>query len=251
MPLPVLRFKDLAHQSRFQLWTDALTFRQMAKEASNNYLRSMSVRNAVLSAWTTLEMACCDAIGIEKLGNDFRRSLDEEFDKKAMAPLDFGSGIWNQINSSIKGYRKLYTHFGVSITDRFPPVSVAEEAIKTIREAIYDIYGRMGKTAPVWVDFDSSSFQQSTGIGPSIGLGPNATVLRGGVDKNDPNSYRISLVTLTGDEKESIWLSANTPVDDVMDEVEKQLESLNVPFKGIRVYQGTNPIYREDFDMRG
>jgi len=75
MPLAVLRAKDFEHAPRFQLWTDALCFREMAKEAPNNYLRSMSVRNAVLSAWTTLEMACCDALGIEKLGNDFRGCL--------------------------------------------------------------------------------------------------------------------------------------------------------------------------------
>ncbi len=67
MPLPVLRFKDLAHAPRFQLWTDALTFRQMALEAPNNYLRSMCVRNALISACTALEMACCDAPGIAEI----------------------------------------------------------------------------------------------------------------------------------------------------------------------------------------
>jgi hypothetical protein len=36
-----------------------------------------------------------------------------------------------------------------------------------------------------------------------------------------------------------------------MDEVEKSLESLNVPFNGIRVYQGAKTIHTEDFEMRG
>jgi hypothetical protein len=45
MALPVLRSKDFVHQPRFQLWTDALCFREMAKQAPNNYLRSMCVRN--------------------------------------------------------------------------------------------------------------------------------------------------------------------------------------------------------------
>ena len=69
MAIPVLREKDFADRPRFQLWTDALCFREMAKQAANNYLSSMSVRNAVLSAWTTLEMACCDAFGLVQLSN--------------------------------------------------------------------------------------------------------------------------------------------------------------------------------------
>ena len=94
MPRAVLRFKDISHAPRFQLWTDALTFLQMAKEAPNNYLGSMCVRNAVLSAWTTLEMACCDALGIQELKSDFKRSLDDEFAAKGLTLLDFGSGLW-------------------------------------------------------------------------------------------------------------------------------------------------------------
>ena len=82
MPLLVLRPKDISEAPRFQLWTDALCFRQMAKQAANNYLSGMCVRNAILSAWTALEMACCDALGIQKLETDFVRSLNGEFDKK-------------------------------------------------------------------------------------------------------------------------------------------------------------------------
>jgi hypothetical protein len=48
----------------------------MAKEAANNYLSSMCVRKAILSAWTTLEMACCDALGIKKLERDFKDVTD-------------------------------------------------------------------------------------------------------------------------------------------------------------------------------
>jgi hypothetical protein len=247
MPLPVLRSKDFAHQSRFQLWTDALTFRQMAREAANNYLRSMSVRNAVLSAWTALEMACCDALSILKLGNDFRRSLDEEFDKKSIPRLDFGSGIWSEINSKIKTYRKLYTHFGVSIADRFPPVSVAEESIEKIRKAVHDIYGKMGKQSPAWVDFDNSSGWPSS----SGGIFGTLTVSRGPLDRNDPNVYKISLITPTGDERELIWLPSDTQKEDIADEVEQLLGRLNVPFKQVRVYRGPNLFYQEELDMRG
>jgi hypothetical protein len=87
----------------------------MAKEAPSNYLGSMCVRNAVLSAWTTLEMACCDALGIQELKSDFKRSLEGEFAAKRLPPLDFGSGLWQNINSQIKGYRNTFTHAGVDI----------------------------------------------------------------------------------------------------------------------------------------
>jgi hypothetical protein len=146
MPLSILRENDFQHAPRFQLWTDALCFREMAKQAANAYLQSMFVRNAVLSAWTILEMACCDGLGITALKNDFRRSLDEEFDNKGIPRLDFGSGLWQHINSTIKERRKTFTHYGVKLSDRFPKLPIAEDAIAKIREAIHNIYARLGKT---------------------------------------------------------------------------------------------------------
>jgi hypothetical protein len=238
-----LRQKDFAHRPRFQLWTDALRFREMAKEAANNYLRSMCVRNAVLSAWTTLEMACCDALGIVKLGNDFRRSLDEEFDKKAIARLDFGSGLWSKINCKTKEDRKKYTHFGVTPSDRFPSIEVAEDAIKTIREAIHDIYARMGKPSPKWVNLDESDgWPQTRGVGISMA---HLTVSRG-ADPNAPDTYSIVLVTKTGEEKPFLYLAGTTPEEDVSEEVEALLGRSNVPFSCVRVYRGQDLIHEED-----
>lgn len=76
MSLPVLRFPDFAHGPSYQLWTDALCLREMAKRAPNNYLQSMCVRNSVLCAWTTLEMACRDALGVPRFkGRDFKRNV--------------------------------------------------------------------------------------------------------------------------------------------------------------------------------
>jgi hypothetical protein len=118
MPLSVLRSKEFSDAPRFQLWTDALCFRAMAKEAANNYLSSMCVRNAILSAWTTLEMACCDALGITKLERDFKESLHNEFDKRNIPRLDFGSGSWQEINTKVKGHRNRFMHSGVSISNR-------------------------------------------------------------------------------------------------------------------------------------
>ena len=61
-----------------------------------------------------------------------------------------GSGLWQRI-LEIRDSRHEYAHSGVSISDRFPSVSVAEGAIAKIWEAIRDIYTRAGKQIPAWV----------------------------------------------------------------------------------------------------
>jgi hypothetical protein len=248
MPLPVLRQKYFVHQPRYQSWTDALCFREMAKQAPNNYLRSMCVRNAVLAAWTTLEIACCNALGIQKPGNDFRRSLDEEFDKRGISRLNFGSGLSGKISSKTKDARKIYAHYGVKLSDRFPQVSIAEDAIQTIREAIHDIYGRMGRQSPVWVDFDDSTGWPQTG---GFSATAHPTLLRGKVDQNAPGTLRIALVTESGDEKVTDYFPGTTSEEDGFEQVEDLLGRLNVPFSAVRVYRGPNLLNEEKLDMRG
>jgi hypothetical protein len=179
----------------------------------------------------------------------FRRSLDEEFDKKAIARLDFGSGVWSRINSKTKDARKKYAHFGVTLSDRFPSIEVAEDAIKTIREAIHDIYARMGKPSPKWVNLDESGgWPQTRGVGISMA---HLAVSRTGADPNAPDTYRIVLVTETGEEKPTIYLAGTTPEEDVFEEVEDLLGRLNVAFSAVRVYRGQDLIYEENLDMRG
>src|SRR2546430_136831 len=111
MPLPILRSPDFAHLPRYQIWTDSLCLRQMARDAPSNYLQSMCVRNAVLSAWTTLEMACRDALGVERFkGRDFKRDLNEELQAHSKPPVDFGSGVWGSLSSKILKVRTNYAH---------------------------------------------------------------------------------------------------------------------------------------------
>jgi hypothetical protein len=130
MPLSVLHRKDFSEIPRFQLWTDALCFRQMAQQAANNYLRSMCVRNAILSAWTTLEMGCCDALGIQKLGTDFARSLNSELDNVQIPRLDFSSGLWQQINDKVKGYRKRFAMQAQASQTGSPPPRLPMRRLK-------------------------------------------------------------------------------------------------------------------------
>jgi hypothetical protein len=205
----------------------------------------MCVRNAVLAAWTTLEMACRDALGIPKLKQDFRRSLDEEFAKRNIPPLEFGTGLWGRVNSKVKAIRKGYAHEGVQLSDRFPHIAIAEEAIKDIRSAIHDIYQRLGKESPEWVNFDfSSGWPKNDGMG-------FPTVIMENADKNDVKTFRIALVTESGEEKATNYFPGTTPLEDIDEKVENIVGSLNVPFSGIRVYQGPTLIDSDDFEMRG
>jgi hypothetical protein len=239
MSVSMLRLGEIRYAAHFQLWTDALTFREMAKQAVNNSLRSMSVRNAVLSAWTTLEMACCDALAIPKLPNDFKQSLDEAFDAKGLQRLDFSSGLWHKINDKIKGYRKKYAHSGVDILDRFPPVSIAEEAIETIRKAIHDIYAKTNKPVPPWANRNQSSgWPQTLGVGISFAA---LTVDKRNGD-SDPNFVSIILVRPTGVEDRLIMLPANAPEEQVANEAEGLLQGMNYPYSRIRVYRGSKCI---------
>jgi hypothetical protein len=247
MPLSVLRAKDIQHAPRFQLWTDAICFREMAKQAPNAYLRSMCVRNAVLSAWTTLEMACCDALEIEKLKFDFRQSLDAEFDEKGIPRLDFGSGVWNYINSTLKDRRKVFTHFGVKLSDRFPSVSLAEEAITKVREAIHDIYAHLRKQSPSWVALDQAGGWPERG---GIGVRAHLTVLHAGATPNTPGVVNIVLVTPQGEEKPTRYLPPEATDDEIYWWVEDYLGKLNVPFNAIRVYRGDLLIHDESFEAR-
>ena len=147
----------------------------------------------------------------------------------------------------IRDSRHEYAHSGVSISDRFPPVSVAEDAVAKIREAIRDIYTRSGKQIPVWVNLNAASgWPQTRGAGISSAF---ITVSKGG--GNDPNRVSISLVTPTGKEHQMVLLPANAQDEDIADEVEQLLERLNAPIKEVRVYKGQNLFYKEGLDMRG
>ena len=248
MALSVLRAKDFSDAPRFQLWTDALCFREMAKEAANNYMSSMCVRNAILSAWTTLEMACCDALGIEKLERDFKESLHDEFDKRNIPRLNLGSGLWQEINTTVKGYRKRFVHSGVTISDRFPPLLIAEEAISTIRKAIHEIYAQVGKQSPRWIDHDQSEGWQKQGPGSRMDVFPR--LLHAGATPERPGVVKIVLVTEQGEEKVPRYLPPTTSDDEAFWWVEDYLGKLNVPFRAIRVYRGQDLILDENIEVR-
>ena len=56
-------------------------------------------------------------------------------------------------------------------------------------------------------------------------------VLKGAINKSDPYVFDISLVTPTGEEKETIWLPADTLEEDVMDENRTAYRTFERPFQ--------------------
>lgn len=247
MALPVLRGPDFAHATRYQIWTDALCFRQMAKQAPNKYLESMCVRNAVLSAWTALEMACCDALGVKRFkGRDFKRDLNKELQARGKPTIDFGSGVWGRLSCKLMKGRNEYAHSGVQLADRFPPVSHADDAIAWVREAIRDIYRRMDKTPPTWVDHDQSNGWQAGGSRCSGSL----TAVRKGADFSRPDVVKIVLVAEEGEEKISEFLPSTAADEELYERVEDVVGNLNASFAGVRAYRGSQLVYDEKLEIR-
>jgi hypothetical protein len=94
-------------------------------------------------------MASCDALAIPEI-NRFKEDVNTTFRQAGKAAIDFGSGLRQRI-LEIRDSRNDYAYSGVSIANRFPTLSVAENAIAKIREAIRDIYTKLGKQTPAWV----------------------------------------------------------------------------------------------------
>jgi hypothetical protein len=52
----------LVDTPHYHLWTDALHLRALAHHARNQWDRGTYVRSALIVAWTSLELACDDAL---------------------------------------------------------------------------------------------------------------------------------------------------------------------------------------------
>jgi hypothetical protein len=255
MPRAVLPAKDFAHRPLFLLWTDALCFREMAKEPPDKYLESMCIRNAVLSAWTSLEMACRDALCVKKIKGgkgkeSFIEKLSRELEKKGKGSLDLHSGVWHDLNETVRRNRNIFAHSGVeSAEERFPPFSIAEDAIKWVRIAIQDIYKQMGKDSPKWVIADHAGGWPR----PQGGISAKVFVrLREpGADPGSPDVIKLTLVREDGTEDDYRYFSPDTP-NAVLDTwVEDFLggEKLDYPYAKIRVYHGSKFVDHE-FEAR-
>lgn len=130
---------------------------------------------------------------------------------------------------------------------RFPPVSHADEAIAWVRHAIHDMYGRVGKTPPKWLDHDQSTGWPTNGIR----FGAFGMVTRRGADPSQLGVVQIVLVTPEGEEKTTEYLPSTSTDEEIYGWIEDVLGKLNSPFARIRAYRGADLIHDEELEIRG
>jgi hypothetical protein len=193
-------------------------------------------------------MACRDALSVQRFNsNDFKRGINDELANQNRPRIDFGSGIWQLVGTRTLQNRNKYTHSGVQIADRFPPLSHAEEAVADVRDAVRDIYARVGKVPPAWIESDSSSGWPRQGGG----MMGTPTMTRQGADPNNPGTIKITLIFPDGREQPVEYLPSDTPEETILGVVEDILGKLNSSFTGIRVYRGATLLHDESIEVRG
>jgi hypothetical protein len=235
------RYPKIVDSAHYHIWTDALHARELAKQAKNDWDRGTYVRWTVTSAWTALEMVCEDTLGTKGIGRRFKENLDTAIAKNGLPSLNWGSGIWQRI-SAIHQERKDFVHINASQASLFPLVEMTDIAISGIRAAIEDLFGKMGKSAPLWVhdDEDRGWDKGKHTIG-------HAMIVRAGVDPGSPNAVRVGYV-YKGEEHICDILPDGTDPQEVINQL---IQTIGVPVSRVRAYVGTMRVIDLELPMRG
>jgi hypothetical protein len=194
-----------------------------------------------MSAWTALEMVCGDILGAQGIGRRFKDNLDVAIAKKGLPSLDWSSGIWQRI-TAIHTVRKDFVHVNASQASLFPPVEMADTAIKTIRAAIEDLFGKMRNDAPLWVQDD-----EDRGWDKGKGSIAHTMVVRPDVDPQSPNAVRIGYV-YKGDEHICDILPDGTNPEESINQL---IQNIRAPISRVRAYVGTTLVIDRELPMRG
>jgi hypothetical protein len=231
----------IVENAHYHLWTDALHARSLARQARNKWDRGTYVRWTVTTAWTVLEVACQDALDDKSISYSFRKNIDSAIQRKSLAPLNWGSGLWQKV-TEIQETRKNYVHRFVEESDLFPDADLADNAIAVIRNAVLSIYKHAGRVTPVWIhDNEDRGWDK----GNSVGV--NFRLIRAGASLNDPNAIRIYYIR---ENKEH--LNEVLPPDvDPKPYLEDLIQHVTVPISGVRVYKGDEIIIEKTLPMRG
>ena len=114
-------------------------------------------------------------------------------------------------------------------------------------EAINDVYARTGKSAPGWLDDDSSDGWPP----PDAIRWGTPTLTRHGADPADPEVVKIALVKDTGEERVTDYMAPGELDETIFGEIEDMLGRLNKGnFVAVRVYRGTELVHDEAFEHR-
>lgn len=234
----------LIDSTQYHLWTDALHARVLARQTQNDWDRGAYVRWAILSAWTAFETVCGDVLDADGLGNRFKERFNEAVLKKGLPPLDWGKGIWQRA-LAVYSTRKDFTHIAPEIPQArlLATVDQADQAISVLRDAIKEVCRVAGLPSPPWADDDQDRGWDSAGV-KSVA---HATVVKAGVDPDDPETIRTTYV-IQGEEYQDLCLPPGTPPSEAIDSL---VSRLNVPVSAVRVYRGRDLIDERKLNARG
>jgi len=233
--LTIVRSVESPH---YHLWTDALHARELARRSKNDWDRGTYVRWTIQSSWTAFEMACEDALERTRLGTRMKDNLDQALHHRQLSAIDWGQGLWQRV-VRVQSLRHDYTHPGLEQHRLFAPTGECEFAIDVLRAAIKDIYARVGKQRPLWVEDDRNPEEP--------GSMAFAKVTRAGAKEGDPDVIAVSY-TYRGEEHTSEVLPAGSDPEPVMQQL---LESIIVPISAVRAYRGKELILEWNVRMRG
>lgn len=234
-------YPKIVESNHYHLWTDALHARALAHQAKNRWDRGTYVRWAVITSWTVLEIACQDALEEPNISYSFKRNLATAVAKKSLPKLDWEKGIWQKVLHA-QQLRKNYVHRFISEKDLFPEAHLADEAIETVRDAIKDIYARVGKDSPSWVEDNNDRGWQV-----NQGTSGNLTVTKASVNESDPDVVRIVYVY---DGKEQVSDILPPGIDPTF-HVDNLISNVKVPISAVRVYRGDQLVSERSLPMRG
>jgi hypothetical protein len=158
-----------------------------------------------------------------------------------LLPLTWGQGIWQKV-TKVQDLRKGYTHRFVTARDLFPEASVADDAIETIRDAIIEIYGHVGRPAPPWAD-DNDDRGWDKGSRSIAAL----SAIHAGADTDNDQTIHVCYVAMEREFTSDVL----PPGTDWNPYVEGLLKSVKVPISKIRVYCGSDLIHDQHVEMRG
>lgn len=238
MPSPHPKIVESPH---YHLWTDALHARALAHQARNKWDRGTYVRWTVNTAWTTLEVACQDALQDTSISYSFRKNLDKAIQNKSLPPLDWGQGLWQEVQK-VQDCRKGYVHRFLTEPNLFPDIEVADSTITVVREAIVAIYTHAHRVVPAWVQDDED---RGWDVGPGSYI--CATTIHKGASHDDPQAIQVCYVW---NGKEHIH-DVLPPGTNAQPYCEDLLAHLRVPASAIRVYSGDKLVSETQLVMRG
>lgn len=236
------QFPKIVESPHYHIWTDVLHARALAHQARNKWDQGTYVRWCVTAAWTSLEIACQEATGDPAISYRFRENLDKQIARLRLASIDWGAGIWQRV-TEIQERRKGYVHRFVAQTDLFPGAEVADDTVAATRDAIIDIYQRVGIPAPSWTADDQD---RGWDRGPG-GVTANLTAIRAGADPESEETIRVCFVQ-NGKERTSDVLP---PGAQWKDYVETLIRNVRLPISEVRVYQGSKLLESRELRMRG